>query len=128
MAIEIHIENHDDYDQFIGRGAFELDAFLKFLDDVLLRAKELDAVRVMVDIRELEGRMSTFERFQVGERFARQQSTLAHEVQVVVVGAEPLDAKGRFGETVARNRGANGRVFTDEEEALRWLLRDHPPN
>jgi hypothetical protein len=28
----------------------------------------------------------------------------------------------RFGEIVARNRGADARVFTDEADALQWLL------
>jgi hypothetical protein len=29
----------------------------------------------------------------------------------------------RFGELVARNRGADARVFTDEAEALHWVQR-----
>ena len=44
------------------------------------------------------------------------------EILVNIQGDEPLIHPDRFGEIVARNRGADTRVFTVEDEALRWLL------
>jgi hypothetical protein len=38
-----------------------------------------------------------------------------------VLGHEPMIHPERFGELVARNRGADARVFTVEAEALDWL-------
>jgi hypothetical protein len=36
---------------------------------------------------------------------------------------EPMIHPDRFGELVARNRGADARVFTVEAEALAWVRR-----
>ncbi|MEX0733897.1 MAG: hypothetical protein WD944_05995 [Steroidobacteraceae bacterium] len=42
-----------------------------------------------------------------------------------VLGHEPIIHRERFSEIVATNRGAAARVFTDENEALEWLLASH---
>jgi hypothetical protein len=38
-----------------------------------------------------------------------------------VLGREPMIHPDRFGELVARNRGADARVFTDEAVARDWV-------
>jgi len=38
-----------------------------------------------------------------------------------LIGKEPMIDLERFGETVAVNRGAIGKVFTDVDEAVAWL-------
>ena len=42
-------------------------------------------------------------------------------IYIAVVGDEPMIDSRRFGETVAVNRGAFGKVFTDFSEAKAWL-------
>ena len=44
-------------------------------------------------------------------------------VRLAVLGNEPMIHPDRFGELVARNRGADARVFTVEAEALAWVRR-----
>jgi hypothetical protein len=47
-------------------------------------------------------------------------------VQVALVGKHPVIDRDRFGETVARNRGAAVKVTYDLESAYRWLGLDPP--
>lgn len=42
--------------------------------------------------------------------------------RLAILGDEPIIDPNRFGEIVATNRGANVKVFTDEQLALDWLL------
>jgi hypothetical protein len=48
-------------------------------------------------------------------------------IRLAVLGHEPYVHPQRFGEIVAANRGAIARVFTDEAEALKWLLPKSKP-
>jgi len=61
------------------------------------------------------------ERYDWAVRIAELQARFLPRIRVALVGNEPLIHPERFGEIVARNRGADARAFTDEAEALRWL-------
>lgn len=124
MSFETKLEAKDDYLHFTSHGQFELDAFLELLKSVISTAKQRDVSRAFIDIRGIEGTISTFERFQLGACFADQQLEQHFELQLCMVGMEPIIDESRFGETVARNRGANSRVFTDVKEGMEWLLKD----
>ena len=64
---------------------------------------------------------SLLDRFYLGSSFAAIQQGKEKIVAMVVVGEEPLIDRERFGEIVATNRGAVGKVFTDDSEAVTWL-------
>ncbi|HVE38791.1 MAG TPA: hypothetical protein VNM14_02815 [Planctomycetota bacterium] len=76
---------------------------------------------LLIDLRALKNNeISTFERFKIGLGAA----SLAGGVQRMATLARPdqIDPQ-RFGETVARNRGLNTRIFGEQEKALAWLLQ-----
>jgi hypothetical protein len=78
---------------------------------------------VLVDVRGVTGRVPTIlERFDIGVHLAEQYFDQQPRVRVALLGHEPMIHPDRFGEIVARNRGADARVFTDEAEARKWLL------
>jgi hypothetical protein len=78
---------------------------------------------VLVDVRGVKGRVPTFfDRFDIGTHIAEQHFAQQPRVRLAILGREPMIHPERFGELVARNRGADARVFTDEAEALKWLL------
>ena len=62
------------------------------------------------------------ERFELGVRIAKHYLESEPRTRLAVLGHEPMIHPDRFGELVARNRGADARVFTDEAQALDWLL------
>ena len=80
-------------------------------------ARDAGAEKVLVDGRGAEGSFSTMQQFEAGAMLAKHFKGL----QVAIVVQESLRDPSQFGETVAVNRGAKVRVFTDEAEAQSWL-------
>lgn len=77
--------------------------------------------KVLVDFTTAEGPVSLMERLEMAEVLA---ATTPRTMKLAaVVTRQQLDPQ-RFGETIARNKGVNMRVFLDRDRALRWLLSD----
>jgi hypothetical protein len=78
--------------------------------------------KLLVDTTQLSGLTPplTWDRFRMGERFARAARGAA--IKVVLVALPEMVDPNRFGVTVARNRGLLANVFTAEPPALAWLL------
>jgi hypothetical protein len=101
-------------------GAFALEPTKRLFDRVAADAQRYEAKRVLLDFRGVAGPITTMERFELGVYAAARITA-----KIALVGLpETID---HFGETVAINRGAKGRVFTDESEALSWLLSERGP-
>jgi hypothetical protein len=78
---------------------------------------------LLVDVRGVTGRVpSILERFDIGVRLAQHYLDSDPRIRLAVLGHEPMIHPERFGELVARNRGADARAFTDEAMALDWLV------
>ena len=86
--------------------------------------------RMLVDCRALSGELTTTERYSLGKVVADENAAVAAgsglQVRVALVGSYPLVDRDRFGETVARNRGASVKVAYDLETAYRWLGLEPP--
>lgn len=87
--------------------------------------------KMLIDCRALSGELSTTERYSLGKVVADENTSVAaslpgRHVRVALVGSDPLIDRDRFGETVARNRGAAVKVTYDLESAYRWLGVDPP--
>ena len=79
---------------------------------------------VLLDVRRVTGRIpSILDRFEMGVRVAGHYRESDPRIRLAVLGTEPMIHPDRFGELVARNRGADARVFTAEAEALAWVRR-----
>lgn len=77
---------------------------------------------VLVDVRGVSGRIPTIlDRFDFGVHIASLHLEHKPRVRLALLGHEPMIHPERFGEIVARNRGADARVFTDEADAIEWL-------
>lgn len=78
---------------------------------------------VLVDVRRINGQLPTiFDRFDFGVHIAALHFEQRPRVRLALLGHEPMIHPERFGEIVARNRGADTRAFIDEQAALTWLL------
>jgi hypothetical protein len=117
---EVTIDDDAGVLRIAARGAFALEPTKRLFDRVALDARRREAKRVLLDFRGVVGRITTMERFELGEYAAARI-----KAKIALIGRpETVD---HFGETVAINRGAKGRVFTDESEALSWLLSERGP-
>ncbi|HKP74637.1 MAG TPA: hypothetical protein VJT67_03805 [Longimicrobiaceae bacterium] len=86
--------------------------------------------RMLLDCRGLTGELSTTDRYALGKLVAEENAAVAagagEHVRVALVGRHPFVDRDRFGETVARNRGAAVRVTYDLPSAYRFLGLDPP--
>ena len=91
-------------------------------DEAYREAARANRSALLVDVREVSGRVPTIlDRFEMGLRIAKHYMASDPRIRLAVLGHEPMIHPERFGELVARNRGADARVFTDEGQARAWL-------
>ena len=106
-------------------GEFELSAaqsqFVELLDEAVGRG----ATKLLIDGREITGKLRAFERFLYGEFAAWATLDVMKQHQMRLRFAylihEPVRDPERFGETVAANRGMIVKTFEDKVEAVQWL-------
>ena len=81
--------------------------------------------KILIDVFELQGEPTVYERFAYAEYMASMYRAYIHRGfnlrQWAVVGLPPIIAPNRFGENVAVNRGMTVKVFYTIEEAQQWL-------
>jgi hypothetical protein len=123
FRIRIAVRVHADYVELDCTGIYSRAQALRVGDEAYRQAALANRTGALVDVRQVSGRLPTIlDRFDMGVRIAEQHLSWMPRIRLALLGHEPMIHPGRFGELVARNRGADARVFTDREEALRWLV------
>jgi hypothetical protein len=89
----------------------------RLLSRIAAECEARNLQRVLVDSTAVPVQLSTLDSYELGVEAARR---FGARVRVALV-AHPVTVD-HFGETVARNRGANVGVFTDETAARAWLI------
>jgi len=72
--------------------------------------------RLLVDIRGIEGRLSILDTFSIVSNYSSSQG-----MRTAIIDLPENRSWFEFYETVCTNRGYHHKVFTDPEEAVRWL-------
>lgn len=120
--MDIQTEIRPGYMYFRCGGVYSITDVRELYERALDTAASEGITAVLIDHRDLVGEpLTTLQRYELGVHVAKLQSDPARRIRLVIVGNEPFIDPQRFGETVARNRGAIGRVFTDFEEAVAWI-------
>lgn len=92
---------------------------LRVYDLAYRLAGEAGLKAALLDVRDTKGPPPTvMERYEQGVYLAERNHL---RIWLTLVGHEPLVDPGRFGETVAKNRGGLGKVFTDMDKAITWI-------
>ena len=102
-------------------GTMDREDFVDALNRGLESAARSDRRIVLIDALDVQGSLTTPERFVLGDEIAHAQR--AHDIVaaiVVVANEPPLDPE-RLAEKVAINRGAVGNSFTSRTEAEQWI-------
>ena len=119
MSIEYQADVRENYVYIHCQRTYKDTDLLALFDEVLQIPGRSDREVVLVDVQDIGGdHPTTMERYKMGV-FIADHNYLG--VCIVVVGKEPYVDPRRFGETVAVNRGARGKVFTDIDEAVAWI-------
>jgi hypothetical protein len=104
-------------------GTYSIESFRRVYDQAFTLAAEAGRDAVLIDARNVTGREPTLtERYDLAVHVADLQSAQTPRIRMALLGHEPMIHRERFGEVVATTRGAVARVFTDESQALGWLL------
>lgn len=114
---------HPQYLELACSGLYSRAEALRVGETAFREAARANRTAVLIDVRSIAGRVpSILERFDFGVRIAKHYLEFDPRIRLAVLGHEPMIHPERFGELVARNRGADARVFTDEAMALDWLV------
>ena len=118
MPQHIQIEPKDEYLHVEVSGAFDSVNAKEFIRQIFDACRQHDLSKIFVDIRKVEGPISTMARFELAGFFAAEHAT---SVRMVVLESREQVPDDRFFETVAGNRGASVKVVRDIEEAWECL-------
>ena len=124
MTVDTWNEIQPNYLHVHCQGAFEIEAMLKVISMAFDHAGSKGLNSILVDVMEVLGRPpTTMERYRLGEHVAQLFDTYGRHFRFAMVGNAPMIEPARFGETVARNRGANILAFNAIEDAIAWFER-----
>ncbi|HEX2697253.1 MAG TPA: hypothetical protein VHM28_06050 [Anaerolineales bacterium] len=97
-------------------GLYSLKLILSTIQKISDNCQHDNLGKVLVDLRELEGDLSIIDRFEIGVEVAR---VIGPKIKVAAVARRSII--NYMAETVAVNRGANLKVFSEMGKALNWL-------
>lgn len=93
--------------------------------NVLASVKKNNINKLLIDGSDVSAKVSMIDRFLIAKFFVEENLKLitgqSRLLKIAFVGNRSLIDPGKFGETVARNRGLNGFVTVNIQEALNWL-------
>ena len=117
MSFEEIVVVEDEFLRITTIGKYSFDKLFGFIDRVKAEAERAKRNRVLIDSRQLEGKMTEAEKFQGGQRIAE---IFGPRIRTALL--MPAENITKLGELAAVNRGAKFLVTHSEEEALGWLL------
>ena len=125
MSIQQNMHFVSDLLSVDASGDFSLEDAKQAFIEMLRAVAQYQAVKIILDARNMRGNPKDMERFYYGEFAANQTRRIVAEHNIVprfaYVMHEPLRDQARLGETVAVNRGMIMKVFEAPEDAIEWL-------
>lgn len=109
-------ENRDSYLFVTLTEPYSLQGTFLFLADLAERCRQEHLDKALINGSRLEGRISIWDRYQIGREYAR---VIGPKIVVALVLSPTLI--NRVAENVAVNRSGRLRVFHKMELALQWL-------
>jgi hypothetical protein len=119
MTVKIKIEKRAEYLVAKFSGEANLQDIGQRFEELAERCRKEKKSRLLIDVTAVKAAPTFSDRYRAGERavvFAQ------FGIKLAMVGMAELIDPRRLGELVAQNRGVNGRVFTDLDEARKWLV------
>lgn len=122
FRIRVEVRVHARHVELLCHGKYSRGEAFRVGEQAFREAAGAGLRSALVDVRGVAGRVPTIlDRFDMGVHIAALHLDQKPRVRLAILGHEPMIHPDRFGEIVARNRGADARVFTIESDALEWL-------
>ncbi len=124
MDYELEIRKADAYLHVCVTGQRTRQTVAAMAKEILTACVDHEADKVLVDVRELEGRLSVFDARSISVDDFPEIRRAGVIKKAVIVDAEKRKWRHSFFESVARRRGYNIRIFRDLDSAVMWLCAD----
>jgi len=119
MSYELKIDIKEDVLWVTAIGTRSLKTVLAMSNNILAACRKHKITRVLVDVRELEGKLPRMETYDLPDKHFPKMQFRGVVTTIAVVNREEFNTG--FFENVAVNRGFNIHTFSDPEEALKWV-------
>jgi hypothetical protein len=116
MNFDLFITNEVGHARVRIAGRPTIDQMISLIHLLGVDSDNWDSDVLLVDLREVSTPFTEQQQFQLGQQTAMSLAHLRRIASVV-----PPERKTRISEKAARRDGTDIRVFTDLQEALRWL-------
>ncbi len=116
FLIETFYNNKENYVSFVCKGDFVFDKFVNEFDKLADFCHKNNCRNLLFDMSGLNSPLPDWDRFKTGEAIADKL------MGIKLASFSKASFTNGFTINVAFNRGMDIKVFTDLEEALKWLL------
>ena len=121
MPFDVSIKKENDYILVKVAGEYDTKEMRSYDPKMLANACDhFKCNKLLIDIQELTGKVSILENFDLGKGMA---TYLGLQKRVVILGTKE-QSKDDFIQTVAVNRGADVKIFSNKREAIQALSKD----
>jgi hypothetical protein len=121
MPFDLIVQRRPEYVRYNAAGPTSLKSFAELVVFVAADIERYEDDRVLLDLRQVKGRLTTSEQQLIGEMAATRFPLLFKLASIVPQG----EVTGNS-ERAAVSKGLQVRVFDSEPAALAWLLEDQP--
>jgi hypothetical protein len=121
MPFEVKVSRTAAYARYDVSGTTSLKRFARLIAGIADDVEQFEDVRVLVDLRQVDGRLLTSEQILVGDMAGR-QAPMLYKLASLVPAGEFTGNSAR----AAERKGLELRVFISEAAALEWLLEGKP--
>lgn len=120
MQLKIDIVDAADFIKTTPVGQLDIEASTAVLDRLCAVTAELDDYYVVIDLRRASSVMSVVDVWYLAQQLGKCAKTFRKNTAILLRETGNLD-QAEFFELSAQNRGYKVQVFTDFEQAIRWL-------
>lgn len=110
------IEKRDGYIYVEYDEEYSIDVFVSTSKQVFELCRKENYKKVLVNVTNMPGKIKTLQRFEIGV-----QGALIFRNLIKVAVLYRASEINWFAETVSKNRGLNAKIFSQMDEALKWL-------
>jgi hypothetical protein len=106
-----------DYLSIMVKGPLSLSDFKKITDETLLKCREKDIRKVVIDVNDAAGTFSDADKIE----FAQYASEILKDDVLKYAYVYPHELLNYSSQFVAQGRGLNARAYFSLEDALKWM-------
>jgi hypothetical protein len=126
VPIDVKIVPAREFIRTKANGEFDLEGTKELFLAVFSKMKEANVSEVVMDLRELSTKMTSFDIYELLSVLDHMGSWSTWKIAIVYRPKDDFD-RAKFFELCAQNRGYQVGAFQDFEEAITWLYPPHEP-